>query len=156
MEYSNLLMGDACRFRVLDECDEMLNMGFADDVEAILASALDSATVQTMLFSATMPSWVKGVQAKYLRQGKTLNVDLVGNDVMKASRSVAHKILYAHWSQRANIIRDLVACYGFSGAPLPHLLASRLRWLCMGTAGRCCKATPDIWTTKGRLGPGLR
>ena len=35
-----------CRFRVLDECDEMLNMGFADDVEAILASAADSAAVQ--------------------------------------------------------------------------------------------------------------
>jgi ATP-dependent RNA helicase DDX21 len=105
---------------VLDECDEMLNMGFAEDVETILASAVDSAAVQTMLFSATMPSWVKGVQAKYLRQGNMLNVDLVGNDAMKASRSVAHKILYVHWSQRADIIKDLVACYGFSGVLTKH------------------------------------
>ena len=51
-----------CRFRVLDECDEMLNMGFAEDVETILKSAKDSTNVQTLLFSATMPTWVKQVR----------------------------------------------------------------------------------------------
>jgi hypothetical protein len=103
------------RFRVLDECDEMLNMGFADDVEAILKSAQDSSSVQTLLFSATMPSWVKDMQRKYLNAG-SVYVDLVGNDKMKASKSVEHKVLYAHWSQRTEIIQDLVNCYGFSGA----------------------------------------
>ena len=73
------------RFRVLDECDEMLNMGFADDVETILKSATDSSAVQTLLFSATMPTWVKDVQKKYLNAG-SVYVDLVGTDKMKASR----------------------------------------------------------------------
>ena len=34
------------KFRVLDECDEMLNMGFVDDVEKILNAGVDVATVQ--------------------------------------------------------------------------------------------------------------
>ena len=38
---------------VLDEADEMLNMGFIEDIEKILAQTPDEK--QTMLFSATMP-----------------------------------------------------------------------------------------------------
>lgn len=102
------------RFRVLDECDEMLNMGFADDVEAILGAAADSKDVQTFLFSATMPSWVKQMQKKYLKPD-SVYIDLVGDEKMKASTSVEHKVLYCHWSQRTSILQDLVKCYGFSG-----------------------------------------
>ncbi len=46
---------------MLDEVDEMLNMGFVDDVETILSSG--NKDVQTLLFSATMPPWVKCAQA---------------------------------------------------------------------------------------------
>lgn len=42
------------KFRVLDECDEMLNMGFADDVEKIIGAIPDPSKVQTLLFSATL------------------------------------------------------------------------------------------------------
>jgi ATP-dependent RNA helicase DeaD len=50
---------------VLDEADEMLDMGFAEDIEAIL----DSTPVdrQTVLFSATMPSRVDGIARRHLR-----------------------------------------------------------------------------------------
>jgi superfamily II DNA/RNA helicase len=105
--------------RVLDECDEMLNMGFQEDVETILGAAPAGAPVQTFLFSATMPPWVKELTRKYLRPDSQ-NVDLVGSDKMKASRSVEHKVLYCHWTQRASIVQDLVKCYGFSGAPPPR------------------------------------
>ena len=37
----------------------MLNMGFVDDVEKILNAGVDTAAVQTLLFSATLPSWVR-------------------------------------------------------------------------------------------------
>ena len=47
---------DNLKFRVLDEADEMLNMGFVDDVETILKVSGD---IQTLLFSATLPPWVK-------------------------------------------------------------------------------------------------
>jgi len=47
------------QYVILDEADEMLNMGFAEDVEVILSSIPNRVerNVQTMLFSATIPSW---------------------------------------------------------------------------------------------------
>jgi ATP-dependent RNA helicase DeaD len=50
---------------VLDEADQMLDAGFAPDVERILTRT--PATRQTMLFSATMPEWASALAAKYLR-----------------------------------------------------------------------------------------
>lgn len=70
------------RFRVLDECDEMLNMGFVDDVEKILGANLDKATVQTLLFSATLPPWVKDITRRFLKKDHKV-IDLVGNERMK-------------------------------------------------------------------------
>ena len=53
------------RFLVLDEADEMLDRGFAHDVEAILSRT--PAGRQTALLSATMPEWVAKTATKYLR-----------------------------------------------------------------------------------------
>ncbi len=50
---------------VLDEADEMLDMGFAEDIEAILAST--PQTRQTALFSATMPPRIDGMVRRHLR-----------------------------------------------------------------------------------------
>ncbi|MFI6078518.1 DEAD/DEAH box helicase [Actinoplanes sp. NPDC051343] len=50
---------------VLDEADEMLDMGFADDIEAILAET--PADRQTVLFSATMPARIDGIARRHLR-----------------------------------------------------------------------------------------
>ena len=52
------------RFLVLDEADEMLNMGFAEDVETILADTPDDK--QVALFSATMPAQIRRLSKKYL------------------------------------------------------------------------------------------
>jgi ATP-dependent RNA helicase DeaD len=49
---------------VLDEADEMLDMGFAEDIEAILGHTPDRR--QTALFSATMPSRINGMVRRYL------------------------------------------------------------------------------------------
>ena len=68
---------------MLDECDEMLNMGFVDDVELIL-NAGGAENIQTLLFSATLPSWVKDIQKRFLKKDFKL-VDLVGNEKQKAS-----------------------------------------------------------------------
>ena len=51
---------------VLDEADEMLHMGFAEDLDAILEQT--PATKQTALFSATMPSRIKSIAHRHLRQ----------------------------------------------------------------------------------------
>ena len=60
---------------ILDEADMMLNVGFADDVEHILTACPQQR--QTMLFSATMPPWVKNLTQKFLQQ--PVLVDLVGD-----------------------------------------------------------------------------
>jgi ATP-dependent RNA helicase DeaD len=58
---------------VLDEADEMLDRGFARDVERILSHT--PKTRQTALFSATTPTWVHEVSAKYLREPKIVHID---------------------------------------------------------------------------------
>ena len=50
---------------VLDEADEMLDMGFAEDIDAILEATPDNR--QTVLFSATMPSRVEKIARRHLR-----------------------------------------------------------------------------------------
>jgi ATP-dependent RNA helicase DeaD len=60
------------RYLVLDEADEMLKMGFAEDVEAILAKT--PADKQVALFSATMPAQIRRISAKYLRDPEEITV----------------------------------------------------------------------------------
>ncbi|MCS0172124.1 DEAD/DEAH box helicase [Vibrio alginolyticus] len=57
---------------VLDEADEMLNMGFVDDVTAIMEHAPESA--QRVLFSATMPPMLKKIVERFLRDPVTVDV----------------------------------------------------------------------------------
>ncbi len=57
---------------VLDEADEMLRMGFIDDVEAILAATPD--TCQRALFSATMPGQIRKVAQTYLSNAQEVKI----------------------------------------------------------------------------------
>lgn len=56
---------DTLRFLVLDEADEMLRMGFIDDIEWLLQQT--PATRQTALFSATMPTQIRRIAQNHLR-----------------------------------------------------------------------------------------
>lgn len=70
------------KYLVLDEADEMLKMGFEEDMETILKEVpLDR---QTSLFSATLPAWVKQASKKYMKdpviikiERKTLTADKI-------------------------------------------------------------------------------
>jgi ATP-dependent RNA helicase DeaD len=64
---------DRVRFLVLDEADEMLDRGFAPDVERILARTPKDR--QTALFSATVPEWVSDTAGKHLRNPKLVAID---------------------------------------------------------------------------------
>ena len=72
---------------VLDEADEMLNMGFIGDIEFIFSCLIHEH--QTLLFSATMPQGIKHLARKYLKKPATfeLNIDQV------APQSLAHQFL---------------------------------------------------------------
>lgn len=63
------------QFVVLDEADQMLQVGFQEDVEKILERLPQNR--QTMMFSATMPSWIRKLTQNYLKN--PLSIDLVSN-----------------------------------------------------------------------------
>ncbi|KAK9287400.1 hypothetical protein L1049_015819 [Liquidambar formosana] len=102
------------KFRVLDEADEMLRMGFVEDVELILGKVEDVSKVQTLLFSATLPSWVKQIASRFLKANKK-TADLVGNEKMKASTNVRHIVLPCSSSARSQLIPDIIRCYSSGG-----------------------------------------
>ncbi len=60
------------RFLILDEADEMLKMGFKEEMDAILAQT--PAMKQTMLFSATMPQDIASISGRYMNSPKKISV----------------------------------------------------------------------------------
>ena len=60
------------KWLVLDEADEMLNMGFQEDLNAILANTPEQK--QTLLFSATMPAGIASIAQKYMRDPIEISV----------------------------------------------------------------------------------
>jgi ATP-dependent RNA helicase DeaD len=69
---------DRVRAAVLDECDEMLSMGFQEDIETILEKT--PAERQTLLFSATVPEGIQRLSRRYLRNPEflKLSADYIG------------------------------------------------------------------------------
>lgn len=61
------------KFLVLDEADEMLKMGFIEDVETIMKKIPDNH--QTALFSATMPEKIRRITKKFMKNPKEISVD---------------------------------------------------------------------------------
>ncbi|XP_052007239.1 nucleolar RNA helicase 2-like isoform X1 [Xyrauchen texanus] len=101
---------------VLDEVDQMLDMGFAEQVEEILSMSYEKDAEekpQTLLFSATCPHWVYEVAKKYMRT-KCIHVDLIGRKTQKAATTVEHLAIACHWSQRASVIGDVIQVYSGS------------------------------------------
>lgn len=101
---------------VIDEVDRMLDMGFSQSVEDILAESYrsdDTEKPQTLLFSATLPPWVQKTAEKYMSEDKKI-VDLIGDQELKASETIQHLAIKCPYQARASTIRDVVQVY--SGA----------------------------------------
>ncbi|OEH93061.1 DEAD/DEAH box helicase [Bacillus solimangrovi] len=63
---------DQIQTAVLDEADEMLNMGFIEDIEAILKEMPEQR--QTLLFSATMPAPIQRIAETFMKEPKVVKV----------------------------------------------------------------------------------
>jgi ATP-dependent RNA helicase DeaD len=70
---------------VLDEADEMLNMGFQEDMETILAQTPEDKI--TGLFSATMPKEIRNIANKYLKE----SVEVSSGKKNTASADITHQ-----------------------------------------------------------------
>ena len=87
---------------VLDEADEMLDRGFAHDVEAILGETPSER--QTALLSATMPEWVAKTAAKHLNDPVTVEVDAD----LQSLPTVEHLVYNIRKSDKIEVLRDLL------------------------------------------------
>ena len=83
----NTLRLDGVRFAVLDEADEMLRMGFAEDVEEILSHS--PATRQVALFSATMPPAIQRVASEHMDDPVRVSVSPQSSTVKSVHQSYA-------------------------------------------------------------------
>ena len=90
------------RFLVLDEADEMLDRGFARDVEAILSRTPSNR--QTALLSATMPEWVAKTAAKHLRNPALVEVDAD----LQALPAVKHLVYTIRKSDKMDALQTLL------------------------------------------------
>ncbi|PLX27707.1 DEAD/DEAH box helicase [Candidatus Parcubacteria bacterium] len=68
----NKIKTDKLEYLVLDEADEMLDMGFKDDLDAILENA--SKNRQTLLFSATFSASVRKIAKEYMKEAKEIKI----------------------------------------------------------------------------------
>ncbi len=84
---------------VLDEADEMLNMGFKEEIDDILQSIPDSA--HTWLFSATMPEEVRRIAAEYMDNP----VEVQSGERNAANVNISHRYVITRPKERLAVLR---------------------------------------------------
>ncbi|KAG8061608.1 hypothetical protein GUJ93_ZPchr0003g17128 [Zizania palustris] len=106
----SLQLGEV-KYLVLDEADQMLAVGFEEDVETILQQL--PAERQSMLFSATMPSWVKKLSRRYLNN--PLTIDLVGDQDEKLAEGIKLYAIPLTGTSKRTVLSDLITVYAKGG-----------------------------------------
>lgn len=97
------------RYLVLDEADEMLKMGFAEDVETILADT--PKTKQVALFSATMPASIRRMSQQYLNDPAEITV----KTKTTTSATISQRYLMVSWQQKMDALTRILEVENFDG-----------------------------------------
>ena len=97
------------RFLVLDEADEMLNMGFAEDVETILADTPDDK--QVALFSATIPAPIRRLSTKYLHDP----VEITVKGKTQTAANITQRYLFVSYPQKVDALTRILEVENFEG-----------------------------------------
>lgn len=87
---------------ILDEADEMLSMGFCEDLEFIMQCLVQEH--QTLLFSATMPTAIRKIAKNYMKD--PMEISLLSEQT--APSITEHKFLYCRHDQRDNALKELI------------------------------------------------
>ena len=90
------------QYVVLDEADEMLNMGFQDDIEFILKNTPERES--TWLFSATMPPEIKRVSRKYMTDPKEITVGKMNT----GNKNIDHQYYVTSAQHRYEALKRLI------------------------------------------------
>jgi ATP-dependent RNA helicase DeaD len=95
------------RFLVLDEADEMLKLGFMDDLEVIFEAM--PAERQSVLFSATLPASIRGIAGKHLREPKHIKIAAKTQTV----EAIQQAFLMVHADQKIAAVSRLLEVEDF-------------------------------------------
>ncbi len=90
---------------VMDEADEMLNMGFSEDIDLILASVPEDRHI--LLFSATMPSEIEKISKQYMHDPK----EIVIGRKNESTASVRHIRYMVNAKDKYNTLKRIVDYY---------------------------------------------
>ncbi|SEB69990.1 ATP-dependent RNA helicase CsdA [Paramicrobacterium humi] len=97
------------KYLVLDEADEMLKMGFAEDVETILAETPEEK--QVALFSATMPAQIRRISKQYLRDAEEISV----KGKTTTSANISQRYLMVSYPQKVDALTRILEVENFEG-----------------------------------------
>jgi len=95
------------KYLVLDEADEMLKMGFAEDVETILAKTPNDK--QVALFSATMPAQIRRLSSKYLNNPQEITV----KQKTSTSSNLTQRYLIVSYPQKVDALTRILEVENF-------------------------------------------
>jgi ATP-dependent RNA helicase DeaD len=95
----------AVEYLILDEADEMLNMGFKEDIDSILSSTSEDKV--TWLFSATMPPEVRRISKNYMTDPTEVTVGKANT----TNKNIAHQYYLLNNRDRYNVLKRVVDFY---------------------------------------------
>ncbi|MEA3503910.1 MAG: DEAD/DEAH box helicase [Bacteroidota bacterium] len=87
---------------VLDEADEMLNMGFKEDLDEILSHAPEEK--ETWLFSATMPKEIRSITKKFLKGASEVTI----NSQNEVNEDIEHQYAFIRSSDKTEALRRIL------------------------------------------------
>jgi len=131
---------------VLDEADQMLDKGFAPDVERIIRQTPKER--QTALFSATTPDWVREVSARHLREPEYIHIGVEE----EAAPDIEHSIIEVWSGEKLPVLLSLLS-QPTEGATL---VFGRTRHGVINLARRLQKLGFDVEALQGDLGQPAR
>ena len=108
------------KYFILDETDQMLNIGFQDDIELIMKKIHDefelakksTEKIQHLLFSATIPRWIEKISSKFMKKNVVF-VDMIKGSETHTSKTVEHlSLVFPSKDDKIQAIGDLVMVYG--------------------------------------------